>query len=54
MRDTHSDQVSLTARSLRPVVKIVVVAELAVSALLLTTVQWPAPQPAPAQIAVLH
>ncbi|MEI2300250.1 hypothetical protein [Ensifer sp. MJa1] len=54
MQDAHTETANLAARNLRPVVRIVVAAELAISALLMTTVQWPAPQPATAQIAQLR
>ncbi|SDA84717.1 hypothetical protein [Sinorhizobium sp. NFACC03] len=55
MQDIQPDQSNFTARSLKPVVRIVVAAELAISALLMTTVQWPAPQPsATSQVAVLR
>lgn len=51
MENVQADQNNAAARSLRPVVTIVVAAELAISALLITTVQLPAPQPAATQIA---
>ncbi|WDZ75514.1 hypothetical protein PWG15_12910 [Ensifer adhaerens] len=54
MQNIQPDQNNFTARSLKPVVRIVVAAELAISALLMTTVQWPAPQPATGQVAVLR
>ncbi|WP_201723461.1 MULTISPECIES: hypothetical protein [unclassified Ensifer] len=54
MQGNQPDQNDATARGLKPVVRIVVAAELAISALLMTTVQWPAPQPPTAQIAVLR
>ncbi|HEV7305521.1 hypothetical protein [Ensifer sp.] len=53
MQDIKPDQ-SAAARSLKPVVRIVVAAEIAISALLMTTVQWPAPQADMTQIAVLR
>lgn len=54
MQDAQTEKADPTARNLRPVVRIVVAAELAISALLMTTVQWPAPQAPTAQIAVLR
>ncbi|MBK5566384.1 hypothetical protein AB4Z34_08335 [Ensifer sp. 2YAB10] len=51
MQNIQPDQNNFTARSLKPVVRIVVAAELAISALLMTTVQWPVPQPATSQAA---
>ncbi|CAN7337534.1 MULTISPECIES: hypothetical protein [Ensifer] len=44
MQNAQPDQNNVAARSLKPVVRIVVAAEIAISALLMTTVQWPAPQ----------
>ncbi|WP_429816019.1 hypothetical protein [Ensifer sp. B1-9] len=54
MQDIQQDQNNVTARSLKPVVRIIVAAELAISALLMTTVQWPAPQVATSQVAILR
>ncbi|MGE6784001.1 hypothetical protein ACQKGL_15935 [Ensifer adhaerens] len=54
MQNSQPEQNNFTALSLKPVVRIVVAAEVAISALLMTTVQWPAPQPATAQIASLR
>ncbi|WP_167549754.1 hypothetical protein [Ensifer aridi] len=53
MQDGISDETKLTAQRLRPLVFIVVAAKLAVSAFLLTTVQFPAPVAAP-EIAALR
>lgn len=53
MQNAQPDQTN-AARSLKPVVRIVVAAEIAISALLMTTVQWPAPQLSAPQIASLR
>ncbi|MEK1928852.1 MAG: hypothetical protein AAAC47_03505 [Pararhizobium sp.] len=47
----HSNSV---ARQLRPVVITVVAAKLAVFALLMTTINFPAPLPAPVEVAEAH
>ena len=54
MQNAQPDQTNVAARSLKPVVRIVVAAEIVISALLMTTVQWPAPQLSAPQIASLR
>ncbi|MCZ4092003.1 hypothetical protein [Sinorhizobium psoraleae] len=53
MKQELIDESRTTAQRLRPLVIVVVASELAVSALLLTTVQFPSPTPPP-EIAALR
>ncbi|MCY1465011.1 hypothetical protein D9M71_831040 [compost metagenome] len=54
MSNTAANPGNPAVNGLRPVVAIVVAAELLISALLLTTVQFPTPLPPSAQIASLR
>ncbi|WP_202596052.1 hypothetical protein [Ensifer adhaerens] len=54
MSNSAVNPINPAVNGLRPVVAIVVAAELLVSALLLTTVQFPTPQPPSAEIAALR
>ncbi|WP_202618520.1 MULTISPECIES: hypothetical protein [unclassified Ensifer] len=54
MSNSAVNPINPAVNALRPVVAIVVAAELLVSALLLATVQFPTPQPPSAEIASLR